>query len=98
MWWRKSYQNRRYLKGERLADVMALIKVLALDERSHRSEEGLSGELQGKPSSGDTWTEIACEHPEFFRVKASKENRISLLARHVARNEGERRNFYPPIT
>lgn len=48
---KKNQQNRRYLKGERLADVMALIQILALDEHSHRSEDGLAKELQGNPSS-----------------------------------------------
>lgn len=34
-----------------LGDVLALIQVLALDEHAHRSEDGLSSELQGKPRS-----------------------------------------------
>src|ERR1700731_59818 len=36
-----------YLKTGRLADVLALIQVLALDTADHRSEEGLHGELEG---------------------------------------------------
>jgi hypothetical protein len=72
-----------YAKNCRLADVLALIQVLALHKHAHRSEEGLNEEMQGKPKSGDTWTEIAQEHPEFFRVKEVGNNRISLFARHV---------------
>src|SRR5258708_26532435 len=43
--------RNRYLTGERLSDVLALIQVLAIDEHPHRSEDGLATELQGKPRS-----------------------------------------------
>jgi hypothetical protein len=43
-------QNRSsYLADGRLADVLALIQVLALDSAAHRSEEGIASELQGAP-------------------------------------------------
>lgn len=38
-----------YLKDGRLADILALIQVLALDKDTHRREEGLAKELQGPP-------------------------------------------------
>ena len=72
-----------YTRPNRLADVLALIQVLALGERSHRSEEGLKGELQGPPGSGESWEAVARAHPEFFRVKPEGTHRISLLSRHV---------------
>ena len=85
-----------YAKNCRLADVMAMIQVLALDKRAHRSEQGLSGELQGPPNSAESWTNIAEQHPEFFRVKESGTNRISLLARHVQpRTEDDSREPLP---
>src|ERR1035438_1630867 len=81
MFFRKS--ERQYLIADRLSDVMALIQVLALDQNTHRSEEGLNAELQGPPSSAPTWRELAKEHPEFFRVRKEGKNVVSLLARHV---------------
>ncbi|MCB9191197.1 MAG: hypothetical protein H6602_06005 [Flavobacteriales bacterium] len=74
-----------YLKPNRLADVLALIQVLALDTHAHRSEKGLAKELQGKPKSGsnDTWVDIANDHPEFFRVDKDELHGVSLVSRHV---------------
>jgi hypothetical protein len=72
-----------YLKTGRLADVLALIQVLALDTADHRSEEGLHGELEGVPRSAVTWAKVAEEHPEFFRVAKAGTHRVSLVARHV---------------
>ncbi|MES0492054.1 MAG: hypothetical protein ABUK01_18850 [Leptospirales bacterium] len=81
-----------YAKNSRLADVMALIQVLALDKHAHRSESGLNDELQGLPKSADLWSIVAKQHPEFFRVKESGNHRVSLVARHVQpRNEADNR-------
>ena len=76
-------EDRQYLNPSRLADVLGLIQVLALDDNTHRSEEGLRSELQGSPKSGASWTEIARAHPEFFRVRPEGEHVVSLIARHV---------------
>ncbi|MEW8437768.1 MAG: hypothetical protein AB2689_06390 [Candidatus Thiodiazotropha taylori] len=85
-----------YSKDFRLADVMALIQVLALHKHAHRSEEGLIDEMQGAPKSAKSWAILAQEHPEFFRVKESGENRISLFARHVQpRNSDDLREPIP---
>jgi len=80
-----SRPRRPYLKPSRLADLFALIQVLALDEHSHRSENGLRTALQGEPASGSAWTSVASDHPEFFRVRPSGEHTVSLLSRHVLR-------------
>lgn len=48
-----------YLQPGRLADVLALIQVLAYDRDSYRTEDGLDDELQRKPSVGDTWMALA---------------------------------------
>ena len=77
-------QDKEYLTKFRLADVLALLQVLALDEDTHRSEEGLTSELQGLPKSGNSWVHIAKKHPEFFRVKAEGTHRVSLVSRHVS--------------
>jgi hypothetical protein len=75
--------TKRYTKPGRLADVLALIQVLALDPHAHRSASGLLADLQGNPSSADCWATVASQHPEFFRVVADVEHGISLVARHV---------------
>lgn len=88
-----------YLVTGRLGDVLALIQVLALDEHAHRSEDGLSSELQGNPRSAASWPVVAQAHPEFFRVKSDGEHRVSLIARHVTpRDQIGRRPLAPDYT
>jgi hypothetical protein len=72
-----------YTKLGRLSDVLALIQVLAIDEHAYRSEPGVKQELQGNPSSSDSWVTLAKDHPEFFRVKSAGEHVLALVARHV---------------
>lgn len=72
-----------YTTVGRLSDVLALIQVLALDEDTHRSEDGITKELQGPPRSCSKWYALASEHPEFFRVNPESEHGLSLAARHV---------------
>jgi alpha-ketoglutarate-dependent taurine dioxygenase len=79
-----------YLREHRLADVLALVQVLSLDEDAHRSETGLRTELQTAPRSAATWTDLATEHPEFFRVTPEGEHRVSLLARHVTKRVNDK--------
>jgi hypothetical protein len=99
MWWRE-LKRSSYLAEGRLADVLALIQVLALDEHAHRSEDGLSKELQGAPRSAASWPQVADRHPEFFRVAPSGNNRVSLVARHVTSREadGSRKPLAPDYT
>jgi hypothetical protein len=79
-----------YLKTGRLADVLALIQVLGIDEHAYRSEDGIQHDI-GEPKSALSWKRIAKDHPEFFRVSPDAERGMSLLARHVApRVEGEK--------
>lgn len=74
-----------YLQPGRLADVLALIQVLAYDRDSYRTEDGLDEELQRKPSAGESWMALAKQHPEFFRVRNDpiRKPRVALLARYV---------------
>lgn len=89
----------KYSLPDRLPDVLALIQVLALDEHTHRSEEGLSSELQGQPQSAPSWGELAQQHPEFFRVRLRGEHGVSLIARHVLpRNENGVRELPVELT
>lgn len=97
-WLSRLFQRplRNYTDPGRLVDVLALIQVLGLDEHAHRSESGLRDELQGNPRSATTWTEVAKEHPEFFRVKPTGEHVVSLVARHVTpKNERDVRYLSP---
>lgn len=72
-----------YADADRLADVMAMIQVLALHKNAHRSNEGLRVNMQGLPRSAASWSEIALQHPEFFRIDEEHKRGISLVARHV---------------
>jgi hypothetical protein len=87
--------SSKYLKKNRLADVLALIQVLALDEDSYRSEKGLEYELQGKPSSATSWLEVGRDHPEFFRVNSNRECPVSLVSRHVTPKIEDQRKLDP---
>ncbi len=85
----------KYLKAGRLADVLALMQVLALDKDVYRSEQGLKEELQGNPNSAGSWLDVGAEHPEFFRVSREREHPVSLVARHVTPKIGEIRTLPP---
>ena len=88
--------ERQYATPERLADVMALIQVLALDKNLYRSEDGLRDELKGGPRSTDSWKSLAEEHPEFFRVDPEAQFQMVLIARHVLpKNDQGVRRFSP---
>ena len=72
-----------YTKPNRLADVLALIQVLALAKYRHRSDKGLTDTMQVAPRSASSWKEIAQQHPEFFRVNEAEHLGISLVSTHV---------------
>lgn len=74
-----------YLSKGRLADVLALIQVLAYDRDTSRSEKGLHDEFRRTPCSATAWIDLASQHPEFFRVRNNEKHtqRVALLARHV---------------
>lgn len=88
----KIKKKKLYLIPNRLADVLALIQVLAFDEKAKRSVEGLESELQGNPKSANSWKDIVIDHPEFFRFNrkeydtggGDKANAICLIVRHVS--------------
>ena len=84
-----------YTKTGRLADVLALIQVLALDPYARRKETGIARELQGPPDSATNWFGLAKEHRELFRVSTGEEAGLSLVARYVLPHaEGQER---PPL-
>jgi len=88
--------NLPYKNPDRLADVLALIQVLALDAYRHRSESGLIEELQAGPRSAAKWEDIARMHPEFFRFEEGNKLPVSLVATHVLpKNENNKRELPP---
>jgi len=95
--------ERSYRKAGRLAEVLALIQVLAYDEDTSRGEDGLSEELQSRPHTHCSWVKLAEEHSEFFRVRRSegdqgveKVDRVSLVSRYVLQKIGGT-NKRPPL-
>lgn len=94
--------GKYYLKKGRLSDVIALIQVLAFDKEAHRRELELFGELQGIPDSAKSWSELAMEHRELFRVNREKQitggPAISLVARHVTEKDENNIRQLPDIT
>jgi hypothetical protein len=86
----------RYQKGGRLADVLALLQILALQDKSARSEDGLRKALQGPPRSAKNWKNLSEAHPEFFRVSESADYPISLLIRFAAADTGTDRGPLSP--
>jgi hypothetical protein len=94
--WPFKFHKLPYTNPNRLADVMALIQVLALHKYGDRSDKGLRDEMQGPPHSGSTWKEIAQQHPEFFRVNEAERLGVSLVARHVLpKDENGKRELSP---
>lgn len=86
-----------YTKPGRLADVLALIQVLALDQSAKRTESGIAKELQGPPTSAADWFSLAGEHREMFRVDPQSAAGVSLVARYVLPHaEGEKRPQLEP--
>jgi hypothetical protein len=92
-------RKKLYLIDGRLADILGLIQVLAIDDHAHRSEPGLKSEMQGNPISAPLWGSLAAQHPEFFRFREKSEHSISLIARHVTERDPEgKRPLSPEFT
>jgi hypothetical protein len=86
------FTKRPYTKPGRLADVLALIQVLAFDPHAHRSEPGIIERELGHPSSTGGRIVLAKEHPEIFRVSEEGVHPLLLVARHVQpRNQDGKR-------
>src|SRR5829696_7520127 len=86
-----SQSERGYAEPQQLADVMALIQVLALAKTTHPTEEEIRDGVQRGPLSGDDWKSFAEEHPEFFRVNPDQEKKkvVSLIARHAQQKRSD---------
>ena len=52
------------------------------------SEARLSGdEIRLRQQSADSWTDVAAEHPEFFRVAGKSEDAIMLVSQYISREK-----------
>lgn len=87
-------KSNRYFEEYRLADVIRLIVSLAIEENSFRTFGGVESSLRSKPKSAENWSQIADEHPEFFRFNKGRTS-ITLLFRYLRQpnlKEGEKRD------
>src|SRR5215469_10038258 len=89
-----------YTKQNRLAEVLALIQVLALDPHTRREESGIRRELKGAPTSAKTWFDLASEHREFFRLDKEEGAGLSLISRYVVIDDenAERPTLSPELS
>jgi len=89
-----------YTKPGRLADVLALIQVLARDPHTRRREKGVAKDIAGRPISAQSWFALAKEHREFFRMDNESDESVfglSLVSRYVLpEDEAERRPQLSP--
>ncbi|MCL2606075.1 MAG: hypothetical protein FWD93_02195 [Coriobacteriia bacterium] len=73
----------QYLKNGRLSDVISLIKILAFDNWIYHPASELDKKLQ-RPSGGEScWLTIAKQHPEFFRITITDDEKVALTARAI---------------
>ncbi len=70
-----------YLKGWRLADVIAALSVMGHYTYSSRPAKDWADRLDA-PRSAVTWRQVFDEHPEIFRVSNEPEGWASLRLRH----------------
>jgi len=76
-----------------LSDVIALISLLSVDERTFRSTSRLKDALRGNPISvkSQRWEDVASAHPEFFRFNGDKTSVALLLRSYLQEDESKQR-------
>ena len=99
MWPRRKQKPTSYADPKRLADVMALIQVLAQAAYgTTRTEDGLiverrhtAADLRRTHHLDATWIDLAQSHREFFRVHTDKAGNatMSLISRRVLAKDKE---------
>jgi hypothetical protein len=72
-----------YLQSNRLADVVAAIQFMALNERSSLDCASWAEGIVGDPSRADCWRKIFDEHPEFFRKSPNYADHYALIWRRA---------------
>jgi len=85
----------KYTTEGRLADVIALITLLAVDSGTFRTIPHLDKALRGSPRSVKKWDDLAELHPEFFRFNGGKDT-IALLIRSYLPEDADGKR--PPLS
>lgn len=73
-----------YLKPNRLADVIAAIQFMALNERSSQPCDKWAHYISGDVAKADHWRAVFNEHPEFFRKSPDNEDHYALVWRRAS--------------
>lgn len=85
------FNTSKYLKKNRLSDVIRLLSVLATDEKfSFRKSDGLDTTLNGKPKSSNEWFSIVEDHPEFFKFNQAKDTAVLIFRSCLPELNGKR--------
>ena len=72
-----------YLETGRLADVIAAIQFMAMNERSSWPCEEWAEGISGDKAKGPHWQTVFDEHPEFFRKSPNYEGHYALIWRRA---------------
>src|SRR5258706_2347929 len=75
--------NAPYLKPNRLADVIAAIQFMAMNERSSLSCKRWAEEISGDASKEADWRAIFNDHTEFFRKSPDNVDNYALIWRRA---------------
>lgn len=72
-----------YLKPGRLADVIAAIQFMSMNERSSLLPGEWAEGVTGDTAKADHWETVFREHPEFFRKSPTHKGRYALIWRRA---------------
>lgn len=72
-----------YLISGRLADVIAAIQFMSMNEQSSVPCEKWAEGISGDKAKGDHWRKVFDEHPEFFRRSPNYQDHYALIWRRA---------------
>lgn len=72
-----------YLQQSRLADILAAIQFMSLNERSSLSCARWAEGMSGDASKADHWRRVFLDHPEFFRKSPDNDDHYALIWRRA---------------
>lgn len=73
-----------YLIPGRLADVIAAIQFMSMNDRSSQTCRDWADGISGDKAKGDHWQKVFDEHPEFFRRSPNYEGHYALIWRRAS--------------
>jgi hypothetical protein len=77
-------EEQRYLKPNRLGDVLAAIQTMAVYQRYRVSCETWAFKISGDKKKAGYWKAVFNDHPEFFRPAPARPNNYSLVWRQAS--------------